>query len=431
MNGVANWKTGRLIEPRRIGFVSTRFAGTDGVSLESSKWADVLSADQHACFWYSGRSDRPSESSLCIPEANFGHPENDWISARIWNTTRRDPLVTRRIAELTAYLRYTLYQFVEKFEINLLIAQNALTIPMHIALGVAITEFVNETGLPVIAHHHDFHWERTRFSINAASDYLEMAFPPRHPLIHHVVINQAALEELSWRKGLPGLLIPNVLDFSTPPAPNDDYIADLRSEIGLAPDDVMILQPTRVVPRKGIEHAISLIQMLGQTKYKLIVSHEAGDEGFEYRNMLIEWAHNLGVDMRFIETRVGDIRQVNSQGQKMYTLADLYRCADLVTYPSLYEGFGNAFLEAVYYKVPIVTNRYAIFVRDIEPKGFHLPIMEGYVTKQVVREVRRILEDSDYRSKMVNHNYEIAKKFFDYAELRRKLRVLLGDIAGA
>ena len=27
---------------KNIGFVSTRFAGTDGMSLETSKWADVL-----------------------------------------------------------------------------------------------------------------------------------------------------------------------------------------------------------------------------------------------------------------------------------------------------------------------------------------------------------------------------------------------------
>ena len=28
--------------PLHIGFVSTRFSGTDGVSLETEKWADVL-----------------------------------------------------------------------------------------------------------------------------------------------------------------------------------------------------------------------------------------------------------------------------------------------------------------------------------------------------------------------------------------------------
>ena len=53
-------------------------------------------------------------------------------------------------------------------------------------------------------------------------------------------------------------------------------------------------------------------------------------------------------------------------------LDDVYRHADLVTYPSLYEGFGNAFLEAVYFRKPIVVKRYSIFITDIEPKGFQI-----------------------------------------------------------
>jgi hypothetical protein len=45
----------------KLGFVSTRFAGTDGVSLEAMKWAEVLEEDGHEVFWFSGRSDRPDE----------------------------------------------------------------------------------------------------------------------------------------------------------------------------------------------------------------------------------------------------------------------------------------------------------------------------------------------------------------------------------
>ena len=33
--------------PRRIGFVSTRFYGTDGVSLEAWKWARILAEQGH------------------------------------------------------------------------------------------------------------------------------------------------------------------------------------------------------------------------------------------------------------------------------------------------------------------------------------------------------------------------------------------------
>ena len=56
--------------------------------------------------------------------------------------------------------------------------ENALCLPMHMPLGVALTHFIAETEIPTIAHHHDFHWERARFSVNAVDDFLAMAFPP-------------------------------------------------------------------------------------------------------------------------------------------------------------------------------------------------------------------------------------------------------------
>ncbi len=429
MPGIAQWKAGRYLTPLRIGFVSTRFAGTDGVSLESEKWAQVLEGDQHQCFWYAGRNDHPSEVSFCIPEAFFTHPENEWINRRIWGETARTPLVTQRIARMADYLKATLYDFIRTFDIKLLVLENVLTIPMHVPLGVALTQFVSETHIPAIAHHHDFYWERTRFAVNAVNDLLDMAFPPRDHDLQHVVINQAAQETLAHRKGVSSFLVPNVLDFESPPAPMDDYASDVRAEMGLAPDDLIILQPTRVVPRKGIEHAIQLVKALDNPRCKLVVSHEAGDEGFEYHNMLVQYARQIGVDLRFFATRVGETRQLDAQGKKVYTLGDIYRHAALVTYPSLYEGFGNAFLEAVYYRVPLLVNRYSIFVRDIEPKGFQCPIMDGFLTSEVVAEVKRLLEDASYRKKMVEHNYKLAARHYSYTELRRQLRILIGNIA--
>ena len=428
MSAIKNWKSGRLITPQRIGFVSTRFAGTDGDSLESSKWAQVLEGDAHQCFWYAGRIDKDPSVSMCVPEAFFGHPENLWINERVWGRTARDPLVTQRIHRMTAYLKETLYDFIKQFDLKILIFENVLSIPMHLPLGMAITELVSETHLPCIAHHHDFYWERTRYSVNAVNDYLDMAFPSRDHDLQHVVINLAAQEELARRKAVPSVLVPNVLDFETPPPRPDAYSADLRTEMGLGPRDVIILQPTRIVPRKGIEHAIDLVKLLGDPKYKLVISHEAGDEGLEYRNMLAEYARQAGVDIRFFATRVSDIRQTDSEGRKMYLLWDIYPHAALVTYPSLYEGFGNAFLEAVYFKVPVLVNRYAIFHRDIEPKGFKVPIMDGFLTQGVVDEVRHILEDADYRKKMVEHKYKAATRYFSFAELRRCLRTLIVNI---
>jgi len=413
-----------------IGFVSTRFAGTDGVSLESAKWAKVLWDHEFRSFWYAGRLDRAPDISYCVPEAHFEHPENVWINERIWGKTFRDPVVSRRIRDMAEYLKTTLYEFVNRFDLRILIFQNSLTIPMHVPLGVAITEFLAETRIPSIAHHHDFFWERVRFSVNGVPDFLDMAFPPRDDELQHVVINQAAREELSWRKGLSSELIPNVFDFETPPPQPDSYTKGLRADLGFAEDDILILQPTRIVPRKGIEHSIKLLETLEDPRMILVISHAGGDEGYEYQHMLEELAHDSGVKLRIIDDRIGEIRQKNSKGQKIYTLWDLYPFVDFVTYPSLYEGFGNAFLEAIYFKLPILINRYSIFARDIEPKGFRVPLMDGYLTKEVVDDVRRLLADPAYRKVTVEHNYAVANRFFSYSVLRRSLRTLITNIKG-
>jgi len=322
--------------PANIGFVSTRFAGTDGVSLEAAKWAEVLWHDKHVSYWYAGVLDRDADISLCVPEAFFGHAENRWINEQLWGRTHRCSEASRRIRVLAEYLKGTLYDFRARFDLDILIIQNALTIPMHIPLGIALTEFLLETQMPAIAHHHDFYWERQRFQISAVDDYLEMAFPPRIQHLQHVVINQTAREQLSLRKGVSSLLVPNVFDFENPPPPPDDYAADVRAEIGLAPGDLLVLQPTRVVPRKGIEQSIHLIQRLRDPRCKLVVSHAAGDEGLDYCNQLLELARDEGVELILFGDRIADRRQINGDGRKIYVLDDLYPHADLVTFPSLY-----------------------------------------------------------------------------------------------
>ena len=420
------------MDPQNIGFVSTRFSGTDGVSLESAKWAQILWDHQHVSYWYAGKLDRDPAIALEVPEAYFGHPENLEINKQAFGTLKRTADLTRKINELAEFLKRTLYDFVERSQIDILVVENALCLPMHIPLGVALTHFIAETEFPTIAHHHDFYWERDRYSVNAVGDFLQMAFPPNLPTIQHVTINTFAQQNLAWRKGCPSILVPNVLDFENLPEEEDDqFAADFRHEIGLTDDDIMVLQPTRVVPRKGIEHAITLLAQLKDPRFKLVVSHESGDEGLDYQHALVEMAEHAGVDLRFVHTRIGEARLSDAEGRKIYTLDDVYRHADFVTYPSLYEGFGNALLEAFYFRKPVLVNRYSIFITDIEPKGFNVIAMDGFLTKGVAQQVRRVIDDERYRQEMVDHNYELAKNFFSYSVLRRKLRAIICNFVGA
>jgi len=414
----------------RIGFVGTRFAGTDGVSLESAKWAQILWDHRHISYWYAGELDRDPSISMLVPHAHFESPDIEWINERAFGKRTRDPDVTRLIYALSEHLKRTLYEFTSQFEIEILVAQNALTIPMNIPLGLALTNFIAETGFPTIAHHHDFYWERDRFSVNAVSDMLGMAFPPALPSIQHVTINSFAQEDLSHRRGVTSILVPNVLDFETEPPDADDYVQNFRADVGLDDDDIIFLQPTRIVPRKGIEHSISLVSALKNPKSKLLISHKSGDEGNDYKSALQEMATHNEVDLRFIDKWVDDERGITEDGQRVYTLEDVYSQADFITYPSLYEGFGNALLEAFYYRKPVLVNRYSIFIADIEPRGFQVITMNGYLTRDVVTSVQKVIHDREYRQQMVDHNFEQGKAFFSYSVLRRKLRALITNFTG-
>ena len=392
--------------------------------MEALKWAEVLEEIGHEVFWFSGLSDRPAEKSMCVPEAFFGHPENQWLAKRIWGTTQRDPTVTRRIQDVSGYLKEMLRRFVDRFQIDVLVPENVLTIPVHLPLGVAVTEFLAESNMKAVAHHHDFYWERDRFSVNAVPDFLDMSFPPRLPNLRHGVINRQAGEQLARRKGVSSVLVPNVFQFEKEPPGIDDYSADIRAELGLTEDDILILQPTRIVPRKGIELAIKLVARLEDPRCKLVISHAAGDEGFDYLDMLQRLAKEEGVDLLLVSDRIGEQRQRDKQGRKIYTLWDLYPHADLVTYPSLYEGFGNALMEAFYFRKPVVVNRYSIFVQDIEPKGFETVAMNGYVTQELVEQTKHLLTNEDYRFEMTSTNYVLGKEHYGYERLQKELTAL-------
>jgi len=280
-----------------------------------------------------------------------------------------------------------------------------------------------------IAHHHDFYWERERFLVNSAKDYLTCAFPPNLHNICHVVINSVASAQLSYRQGISNTLIPNVYDYASPPAPPDDYASDLREQIGLGENDPLVLQPTRVVPRKLIERSIEIVSLMNLENPVLVISHASGDEGDHYYRRILEYAEHWGVQVRAIEHLIGARRGKGPNGEKQYSIGDVYQCADLVTYPSGYEGFGNAFLETLYYRRPIVVNRYSIYIVDIEPKGFQVITIDGFASREAVRTIREVLENEKLREQTAQKNYELALQHYSYEVLERDLLNLLYQLS--
>jgi len=405
---------------KRIGFISTRIQGTDGVSLEISKWEAVLKRLDFECYFIAGESDRPGERTFLIDQARFDHPVVKEIDDEAFGREKRSPDLTAKVIDLAQTIRSQLRKAVKRFSLDMIIVENAFTIPMNIPLGMALLHFFQEKDICCIAHHHDFFWERERYLINCVDDYLLAAFPPQLVQIQHIVINSQAATEFSRRTGLSCRIIPNVMDFEAPPKPADDYAKSFRQEIGLSDNDLLILQPTRVVARKGIEHAIEIVRRLNNDA-KLVITHTGDDEGTTYATYIRQFAELMNVELLFVENRIAYKRDVTTDGKKIFTIADAYSQADLVTYPSRYEGFGNAFLEAVYFKLPIVCNRYAIYRTDIEPYGFKPLLFDGYVTDETMSEIQRVLNEKDYRDEIVERNFAIAKKYFSYQTVENEL----------
>ena len=234
-----------------------------------------------------------------------------------------------------------------------------------------------------------------------------------------------ARKELARRRGIVATLIPNVLDFDNPPRLNHRDYNKFLASFGLKSGHKTILQPTRIIQRKGIEHAIDLVKNLNPSHYKLLISHKAGDEGLKYAEWIQHYAFECGVDLRFARKPISSPWHDSKHHLNGHSLWNVYAHADFVTFPSLCEGFGNAFLEAIYFKKPLLVNRYATFVTDIEPKGFDLVKMDGSLTSETAQEVREVLESSGRTAEMVNQNYEIAKQHYSYGLLRRQLNSIM------
>ena len=417
-------------EGLNIGFVSFRFAGTDGVSLETAKWAKILEQMGHRSYYFAGELDRPPEQSMLVEEAHFSHPDILAHHKNFFSKTERTHDDTLWIKDRTEFLYKRIAEFAKKFEIDVFVPQNLFCYPLNIPLTLALTEYIAEYATPTIAHHHDFYWERKHQKVNSVWDYLNMAFPPTLNPIQHVVINSSARHQLAARKGMAATIIPNVMNFERKAPQVDEYSSDVREVLGLEPDEKLILQPTRVVQRKGIEHAIELVSRL-HMKTRLVISHATGDDQVGYTGRIKEFAELLKVNTLFAEEIIGETRGTTKDGRKIFSLWDIYPWADLITYPSLSEGFGNAFLEAVWFRKPIVVNNYTIYQTDIRTKGFNVIFFDDFITDDTVSQTLRAFDNPVSCKEDCDHNYRIAKKYFSYAVLRNKLKVLLSNIYGA
>jgi glycosyltransferase involved in cell wall biosynthesis len=408
-----------------VGVVSTRFRGTDGVSLETAKVADVIEEAGHDVAWFAGELGERFHPGTTHPLAHFKAPAVLRITEAAFGQGTWSPATPAAMDSITRELKEAVCRFVDEFDVDVLIAENVLCLPMNLPLGLAVGQLLAESGLPAVGHHHDFAWERARFRRTIVPHLLSSAFPPALDNLRHIVIQSTAQHELQRRRGLDSVILPNVMDFERGPARPGDGAA-YRQAAGLDPEDLLLLQPTRVVPRKGIETTLQLAYELADEHVKVVVSHEEGDEGPQYGQFLRDQAERLGVDLRFVPAAVDP---VDEPGKPL--LADAYAAADLVSYPSRYEGFGNALLEAFFYRCPVLVNRYPVYARDIAPTGVRcIEIEDGELSGEAIKQAAAWLEDPRRHQEAVETNYQVGVEHFSYAAIRERFLPLLPAASG-
>ncbi|MET0421009.1 MAG: glycosyltransferase, partial [Acidimicrobiia bacterium] len=185
----------------------------------------------------------------------------------------------------------------------------------------------------VVFHHHDLPWQR-------AGLYAPSNIPPRRDHSAHVTINEHSREELVHR-GFDAVTIRNAFDLE--PRLGDREAT--RRAFGFTPDEIVLVQPTRAIPRKNVAGAIAFASELAQlvtAPVRLWITGPAED----------------GYDDVFARL-VADSPVPITIGRAS-AVADAYAAADLVVFPSTWEGFGNPVIESIAHHRPIVVGSYPV-----------------------------------------------------------------------
>jgi len=410
----------------KIGIIIGRIGGVDGVALETEKWIDILKKLGHEVFIISGEFESwqmDYQRHTLFPALSFFSAEAEWEQRKAFFEPDEDPnLLLDHVEKWSDMIEKKLLEWVQNKKIEIILSENASALPCQLSMGVAIKKLIKRTGLPIVTHDHDFHWERGERYLSEhpeVNQYVDDNFPLLLPHVKHAVINTFGVETFKKRFGIDALLVPNVMDFNRAygvPTPENQFFL---KDVGVREDEIALLQVTRIVRRKGIETAISLIEKLNDKKLKLVITgNNHDDENKEYYNELIDQIHDLNLSRQviFASHKVLDHKD----------LSDVYAHGRACTYFSTYEGFGNAFVESVLAKKPIFVNNYKpVYMQDIGNKGFDTVMIEDSVlTNEKVRLMAEIIYDPVRCIEIGEHNFRVGKKHFSYEVLEEKLKEL-------
>lgn len=420
----------------RIGIIIGRIGDVDGAALETEKWITVLKEMGHEIYILSGRFKKSivgEDKETLIPGLSFFSPECEWEQKRAFFLPPDEPSeLLSHLHRISDGLAIRMFKWIMENDIDVILPENASALPAHLTMGMAIKKLVKHTGIPTVCHNHDFAWERGdryKTPFPEVEKIVKDTFPLISPHVKHAVINTHGKKTLKEKYQTNAVIVPNVMDFNMPYGEKDEYNKNLLESIGLHKDDIPLFQITRIVERKGIETALELIHQLDDKKIKLVITGSAADDNRKgyYKELIgIIDKRKLKDRVIFAYHRILNFRDQTQPGEKIYSLSDAYAHATACTYFSSYEGFGNAFVEAVLGKTPIFVNNYEpVYWPDIGSKGFKTVMIENNkLTDKAITEIDKIIHDKKLQKEIAEYNYNLGKLLFSYDVLKEKLEIL-------
>jgi len=387
------------------------------------------------------------------------------------------------IHEKALYAKDVIAKFVEKYEIDLLIAHNT-SHPYNFITAVGLGYYMEELRSKniiwpkVLVWWHDSYFEREIFKNPNPVIEKYLKYLPGVHVDGIAFINHSQIElGKRWFGNYNGqklnsffreraVVIPNTSNISwdwknqdwtsdelihpTQDNYNDSFFKDVGLDAELKKrnmnmkDAVILLQHTRVVPRKRIEVAIDLAFEL-EDKYlekgeekcvTVLVSGHSGDEQFQYKKHLKDY-YNEKLDKNpgskalliFGEHVILSHRDiiVDKKYYKFGEIPAICAAAGAIgTFFSEVEGFGNNLLEMMSFGLPVVINRYDVYKEEIQKLDFNLPYIDNCkLTSELVDEACNLLTDDKYRNQVVYHNLEVLNEKLSHDIIAEKLSPLI------
>lgn len=247
--------------------------------------------------------------------------------------------------------------------IDVLIAHNVCSLNKNLALTAALHQLHQQKKLPrLILWHHDLAWTTPRYLPELYEGYPWNLLKTDWENTTQVVVSDLRCEELSNLMKIPPEtihVIPNGVDMERF-YKLEEITQILIEKTRLLDASPILLLPVRVTPRKNIELALRTLAELHREypRAALVVTGPLGPHNannVKYFNMLRSLRKELN-----LEGCAHFLAELHDGFLPDEVIADFFRVADALFFPSREEGFGIPLIEAAFSHLPA-------FCADIPP----------------------------------------------------------------